>query len=50
MSDNDTTSTRTVLLISSGYHLYREYLLRQISGAARVKKFRPRNSSTASFF
>lgn len=29
----DTTSTRTVLVISSGYHLYREYLLRLISNA-----------------
>ncbi len=28
--------TRTVLLISSGYHLYREYLLRMIARHARV--------------
>ncbi|MBN1204307.1 MAG: ATP-grasp domain-containing protein [Myxococcaceae bacterium] len=35
----DTTSPRTVLLISSGYHLYREYLLRLISNQARVWLF-----------
>lgn len=35
----DTTSPRTVLLISSGYHLYREYLLRMISNQARVWLF-----------
>lgn len=35
----DTTSHRTMLVISSGYHLYREYLLRLISSAARVWLF-----------
>lgn len=35
----DLTSSSTVLVISSGYHLYREYLLRAISGAARVWLF-----------
>jgi predicted ATP-grasp superfamily ATP-dependent carboligase len=35
----DTTPTKTVLLISSGYHLYREYLLRLVSSSARVWLF-----------
>ncbi|TSC34431.1 ATP-grasp domain-containing protein [Corallococcus sp. Z5C101001] len=40
----DTTSPRTVLLVSSGYHLYREYLLRMISNHARVWLFIDRES------
>lgn len=39
----DTTSTRTVLVITSGYHLYREYLLRAISSHARVWLFLDRD-------
>jgi biotin carboxylase len=40
----DATSPRTVLLISSGYHLYREYLLRMISNQARVWLFLDREA------
>src|SRR5437868_2807229 len=40
----DTKSPRTVLLISSGYHLYREYLLRMISNQARVWLFLDREA------
>ncbi|MEO7732008.1 MAG: ATP-grasp domain-containing protein [Kofleriaceae bacterium] len=36
---NDTSSAKTVLLISSGYHLYREYLLSLVSASARVWLF-----------
>ncbi|MDI1446322.1 ATP-grasp domain-containing protein [Polyangium sp. 6x1] len=35
----DPSGRPTVLLVSSGYHLYREYLLRMISQAARVVLF-----------
>jgi len=35
----DPSGRPTILLVSSGYHLYREYLLRMISQAARVFLF-----------
>ncbi|MDC3961414.1 ATP-grasp domain-containing protein [Polyangium jinanense] len=41
----DPSGRPTVLLVSSGYHLYREYLLRMISQAARVVLFLDREPS-----
>lgn len=39
LKDPKTMLPRTVLLITSGYHLYREYLLRQVAQAANVWLF-----------
>lgn len=38
-SPGDRAGLPLIILVNSGYHLYREYLLRQVAGAARVWLF-----------